>query len=161
MKAPLLRKSHRPTVADVAEAAGLSVATVDRVINGRLRVRAKTAARVRDAAEAIGFHAATLIGKRAGSARPAMTFGFLLQRHSIQFYEALGEAMAFATQASQAITGTPLVEFLDDLRPSNVAERLKAMALRLTPWPSSPATILRSRGRSQICGSRGSRSSRC
>ncbi len=91
------RKSDRATVADVAEAAGVSVATVDRVINGRLRVRAKTAARVQEAALAIGFHAATLISKRAEPARATMIFGFLLQRHSVQFYKALGAAMTLAT----------------------------------------------------------------
>ena len=56
---PLL--SRRPTIANVAEAAGVSVATVDRVLNARHSVRETTAERVLAAAEAIGFHAAPLL----------------------------------------------------------------------------------------------------
>ncbi|HUG61288.1 MAG TPA: LacI family DNA-binding transcriptional regulator, partial [Methylomirabilota bacterium] len=36
----------RPTIEDVARSAGVSVATVDRVLNGRQKVREDTARRV-------------------------------------------------------------------------------------------------------------------
>ncbi|SDZ47366.1 LacI family transcriptional regulator, partial [Jannaschia faecimaris] len=42
--------ANRPTIADLARAAGVSTATVDRVLNGRLSVRAETARKVQDAA---------------------------------------------------------------------------------------------------------------
>lgn len=45
----------RPTVHDIAEAAGVSLATVDRVLNRRPGVRAATRARVEDAIGRIGF----------------------------------------------------------------------------------------------------------
>ncbi|MDB5524361.1 MAG: LacI family transcriptional regulator [Rhizobium sp.] len=45
----------RPTVHDIAEAAGVSLATVDRVLNRRPGVRAETRARVEDAIGRIGF----------------------------------------------------------------------------------------------------------
>ena len=54
----------RPTLADLARAAGVSVATVDRVLNARHRVREPTAERVLGAAEAIGFHGAPLMKRR-------------------------------------------------------------------------------------------------
>lgn len=123
-----IRKSDRPTVADVANHAGLSVATVDRVINGRLPVRAKTAGRVKAAAEELGFHAKVLIGQRLAIDRPFMRFGFLLQRHSEQFYGAFGTALEQATKLSDAFHGESLVEYLDDLRPAHVADRLREMA---------------------------------
>ncbi|TFL19266.1 LacI family DNA-binding transcriptional regulator [Jannaschia formosa] len=44
-----------PTTQDVAQAAGVSLATVDRVLNGRPGVRAATVARVRAAIERIGY----------------------------------------------------------------------------------------------------------
>ena len=47
--------SKRPTLADLAAAAGVSIATVDRVLNSRHRVREPTAERVLGAAEAMGF----------------------------------------------------------------------------------------------------------
>ncbi|MFO6463457.1 LacI family DNA-binding transcriptional regulator [Jannaschia sp. KMU-145] len=44
-----------PTTLDVAEAAGVSLATVDRVLNGRPGVREATVARVREAIDRIGY----------------------------------------------------------------------------------------------------------
>lgn len=125
------RKSDRPTVADVAAAAGVSVATVDRVINGRLPVRAKTAQRVKTAAEEVGFHAKILISHRLADERPQMRFGFMLQRHSEQFYRAFGNALEHATRSSDSFSGDPLVEYLDDLRPAHVAERLRELAAKV------------------------------
>lgn len=43
------------TIADVAEAAGVSAATVDRVLNGRAGVHARTRSRVLRAAEGLGY----------------------------------------------------------------------------------------------------------
>lgn len=123
-------RSGRPTVADVAERAGVSVATVDRVINARLPVKAKTAARVREAAEAMGYHAASLIRQRTTPEQQVLRLGFLLQRHSTQFYSALGAAMENATRASEGVHGIPVVEYLDDLTPAFVAERVRDMAAR-------------------------------
>ncbi|MCR9122822.1 MAG: LacI family DNA-binding transcriptional regulator [Phyllobacteriaceae bacterium] len=45
----------RPTVHDIAQTAGVSLATVDRVLNKRPGVRAKTIARVNDAIEKLGY----------------------------------------------------------------------------------------------------------
>ena len=45
-----------PTIQDVARKAGVSVATVSRVINGQENVRADTVARVRQAIEDLGYH---------------------------------------------------------------------------------------------------------
>ena len=123
-------KAGRPTIADVAQAAGVSVSTVDRVINGRLPVRNANATRVRVAAEAVGFHAAALIRQRSTPSRPALTLGFILQRHSVQFYQALGEALEAAAVSSPEISSRPIVEYLDDLRPAVVADSLRHMCGR-------------------------------
>ena len=49
--------SKRPTLVDLAEAAGVSLATVDRVLNARHRVREPTAERVlQELADAILHH---------------------------------------------------------------------------------------------------------
>jgi LacI family transcriptional regulator len=45
----------RPTVNDIARAAGVSLATVDRVINARAGVRAKTIDRVNEAIDRLGY----------------------------------------------------------------------------------------------------------
>ena len=114
----------RPTIADLARAAGVSVSTVDRVLNGRNPVRPATAERVLTAAEAIGFHATGILRQRLGADRPERTLGFLLQQPSRTFYRRLGEALTEATKTSPAIRGRAVVEFLDDLTPGSVSARL-------------------------------------
>ncbi|RVA59678.1 LacI family DNA-binding transcriptional regulator, partial [Mesorhizobium sp. M7A.F.Ca.CA.004.09.1.2] len=54
----------RPTISDLARISGVSVATVDRVLNNRLPVREETARRVYETATDIGYHAAGLIKQR-------------------------------------------------------------------------------------------------
>jgi len=49
--------SRRPTIRDVADRAGVSIATVSRVLNGRADVSAETRERVREVAEAVGYSA--------------------------------------------------------------------------------------------------------
>ena len=45
----------RPTVHDIAKEAGVSLATVDRVLNARPGVREKTIARVQEAVARLGY----------------------------------------------------------------------------------------------------------
>ncbi|MDN3713026.1 LacI family DNA-binding transcriptional regulator [Paracoccus cavernae] len=75
----------RPTIEDVAAAAGVSVATVDRVLNGRAKVREETARKVSNAAEAIGYHAATAIRARVMADRPEIHLGIVLQKERHAF----------------------------------------------------------------------------
>ncbi len=65
----------------------MSVATVDRVLNARHRVREATAERVLGAAEAIGYHGTPLLKSRLHLQVPERTFAFLLQREDA-FYGA-------------------------------------------------------------------------
>lgn len=53
-----MNNNKRPTIATVAAHAGLSVATVDRVLNARAPVNPDTAEQVFQAAEAVGYFAA-------------------------------------------------------------------------------------------------------
>ena len=72
--------AKRPRISDLAQASGVSVATVDRVLNSRLPVREETARRVYEAASAIGYHAASLIKQRMRQDLPEYRLGFLLQK---------------------------------------------------------------------------------
>jgi len=62
------RKHGRVTIADVAEQAGVSVATVSKVINDRYGVAEDTGARVRAVIDALGYHA-SLVGQSLRSRR--------------------------------------------------------------------------------------------
>lgn len=115
---------ERPTIVDLARAAEVSVSTVDRVLNRRDPVRAATAEKVLAAAEAIGFYATDLIRQRLGKDKPERTFGFLLQQRSRTYYRLLGNAVAEATRTSTEVRGRAVVEFMDDLTPGAVSERL-------------------------------------
>src|SRR3712207_1309211 len=97
--------SRRPTIADLAREAGVSVATVDRVLNGRHPVREDTARRVLAAAEEIGFHATSLLKQRVHVDAPQRTFGFVLQKESHHFYQALATALADAVRTAPGVRG--------------------------------------------------------
>jgi LacI family transcriptional regulator len=118
----------RPTIADLAGAAGVSVSTVDRVLNGRDPVRRDKAEKVLAAARAIGFHGAQAIRQRLTAETPERVFGFLLLREKGAFYRGLAQTLTQAVAASPAIRGRAKVVFLEDLAPAAVAEQIAALA---------------------------------
>lgn len=119
----------RPTITDLARQAGVSVATVDRVLNRRLPVREDTALRVVGAAEAIGYHATGLLKRRMSEA-PRRTLGFLLQKRHDSFYQAFGAELVKCTKACEGIDGKAIVDFVDELVPARIAARIKDMSER-------------------------------
>ena len=88
--------SNRPTIADLARAAGVSVATVDRVLNGRHPVREETARRVYEAAKSIGYHAVGLIRQRVFEDLPQYKLAFVLQKPEQSFYKAVAKEIESA-----------------------------------------------------------------
>jgi LacI family transcriptional regulator len=77
----------RPTTKDLALAAGVSLATVDRVLNDRAGVRQNTVARVNQAIEKIGF-TRNLVAANLARGK-TYRFLFLLPRTGDQFLEGL------------------------------------------------------------------------
>jgi LacI family transcriptional regulator len=118
----------RPTIADLADAAGVSVATVDRVLNQRLPVSSHTAQLVVEAAEKIGYHATGLL-KRRISEVPKRRFTFLLQK-KYDFYQEFGRELLQATNGCDTVVARPTVEFVEEVVPSVIAERLTDFAKR-------------------------------
>ncbi|MGJ3261795.1 MAG: LacI family DNA-binding transcriptional regulator [Salinarimonas sp.] len=84
----------RPTVNDIAKEAGVSLATVDRVLNARPGVRAKTVVRVNEAIERLGYvrdvAAANLARRRS------YRVAFVLPDSRTTFMQALRTAIATA-----------------------------------------------------------------
>lgn len=120
--------SRRPTIADLAQKAGVSVATVDRVLNQRHPVREDTTRRVLRAAEEIGFHATALIRQRLSPDAPRRTFGFVLQKEAHYFYQALSAALQDAVYATPSVRGQPIVSFAAELTPHATTEKLLEIA---------------------------------
>jgi len=125
-----MSNTKRPTIATVAEHAGLSVATVDRVLNARAPVNPATAEQVFQAAEAVGYFAARLIGQRIRERRPTYRFGVLLLGTAQAFY---GNVAAAITEAAQRHTGANLsvqFEYVFDRTPSAIVAQIEQLAVQ-------------------------------
>ena len=115
------------TIPAIAQAAGVSTATVDRVLNSRLPVREGTALRVIEAAEALGYHAVHVMRQRLPARGAAKRLGFCLQKRASPFYQAFAQALREAVERHTQGRGTAIVEFVDDLEPLAIGEKLLAL----------------------------------
>lgn len=77
------------TLVDVAKAAGVSVATVDRVLNGRAQVSNKRAQLVYEAARALQYHGLPILRARAPQPSRRFRLGVALRRRHNAFYQAI------------------------------------------------------------------------
>ena len=117
----------RPNQFDIARRAGVGIATVDRVLNGRRKVKAETAERVYQAAIDVGYHAAPLIRHRIDQAAPEMTFGFVLPKEAQPFYRALSQALSDEVSAYRAVRGRAVFRYAKTQSPKEFADILTTM----------------------------------
>jgi LacI family transcriptional regulator len=118
----------RPTIRDLADAAGVSIATVNRVIGGAGNVKPATMQQIKDAAQAIGFYGLGAIESRVAAARAKYRFGFLLHQPSRAFYKNLAQALRGACERVTDCQVEARIEFVEDLSPQNIAQRMLALA---------------------------------
>jgi LacI family transcriptional regulator len=124
------QRPGRPTIADLAARAGVSVATVDRVLNRRHPVREATARRVLEAAESLGYHATSLLRARVEEQHKPCRMGFLLQRESSPFYQQLARDLETAAQSLDG-RERPLIEFVAQLDAASIVERMQSLSRRV------------------------------
>lgn len=117
----------RPTIADVAAAAGVSVATVDRVLNARLPVREETSKKVFAAAEKIGFHGTNIIRQRMLADLPSYDLGFILRKERQAFYQTFAEKLEAAALAVKGRRLRVHVRFARSGEPAELADLLLGM----------------------------------
>lgn len=120
----------RPTIPDLAAAAGVSVSTVNRVLNDADSVRQPTRERVMMAAEQIGFYGLGTIQHAVQIGKPTHRLGVLLQRGGRTFYRTLGEAVAKAADQLTEHNIELTVEYLEDLTPEKVAAHIEKLGER-------------------------------
>lgn len=115
----------RPTIPDLANAAGVSVATVNRVLAGSESVRMPTRMLVQEAAERIGFYGLGTIQAKVAASRPKYRLGFLLLQPHRPFYQLCAAAIRTAAleAANSGVDVEVRIEFLEDLSPQNTATR--------------------------------------
>ncbi|MGV6846946.1 MAG: LacI family DNA-binding transcriptional regulator [Marinibacterium sp.] len=115
----------RPTVHDIAKEAGVSLATVDRVLNARPGVRDKTVARVRAAIDRLGYvrdpYAANLARQRQ------YRFACVLPDGEGQFVGTLRKAVNEAMLAQQAERISISVLRVPEDDPHAAVRRLRAL----------------------------------
>ncbi|BAV74719.1 LacI family transcriptional regulator [Pseudomonas chlororaphis subsp. aurantiaca] len=125
-----MNQPKRPTIATVAEHAGLSVATVDRVLNARAPVNPATAEQVFQAAEAVGYFAARLIGQRIRERRPSYRFGILLLGTAQAFYANVAAAITEAAQRQAGANLSIQFEYVFDRTPSAIITQIEQLAVQ-------------------------------
>lgn len=118
---------NRPTIADLAEAAGVSVSTVNRILGGTTPVRGQTMQRVQNAAERIGFYGIGAIEDRLRKSSPHYRMGFLLQQSTRELYQLFNRKIVAACRSRRDEIVDPLVDFVDRLTPDNISSRLLAL----------------------------------
>ncbi len=121
--------AKRPTIPDLAEAAGVSISTVNRVIKNADSVRQSTRELVLRVAQEIGFYGLGTIQHAVHSNRESYKFGILLLQKHRQFYASLAQALKRAAERRLDKSIELDIEHLDDLSPHIICERLEAMAL--------------------------------
>src|SRR5215211_6164477 len=118
---------NRPTIADLAQAAGVSVSTINRILAGSGSVRTAKIQRVRDAADRIGFYGLNVIDARKKQSMPRYRFGFLLQQSSRELYQLFARKIREAASERRDEEVTPVIEFADELEPEKIAAHLTAL----------------------------------
>ncbi|SFV28369.1 LacI family transcriptional regulator [Devosia crocina] len=116
------------TIAQLAREAGVSVATVDRLMNGREKVRAETALKIEQAARRLGYHGANAISSRVDGHRPELAFGFILQKGQHAFYQHFAEELQAAMEACQSHRIRIHLRFAETTQPGELAELVRSLS---------------------------------
>lgn len=117
----------RATISDVAREAGVSVSTVNRILSGGQGVRRLTMQSVQDAAERVGYYGVGAIAARKYESLPRYRLGFLLQQSTRAVYRLIADRIEDACRQRRDERIDPVIEFVDQLVPEQIAERLLAM----------------------------------
>ena len=142
--------SRRPTIHDVAREAGLSPATVDRVLNAREKVREETARKVYEAARLVGYHAAPLIGQRVQMDLPRLRLGVVLHKERQAFYQTFKAEIDRAVTQAVGVRASAIVEFAASQAPGDfvalierLADRCDAVAATAVTHPDLTDAVIR------------------
>lgn len=122
--------ARRPGMAALAAAAGVSVATVDRALNGREQVAADTRTRIAEAAQRIGHPAAWRLHGSGPAPGRTLRFGVVLHKQGQDFYRAFAQELERAIAEIPGLRGELVLEFSASQAPSDMAASLRAMAGR-------------------------------
>ncbi|MBD9490067.1 MULTISPECIES: LacI family DNA-binding transcriptional regulator [unclassified Ensifer] len=115
---------NRPTISDLANTAGVSLSTVNRLLHGTGTVRDDTVDRILQAADKIGFYGLGALRQRKQDNLPHRRFSFLMQQSHRPLYQLWAEGLKAAAQRRIDAVIEPEVIFEDDLSPEAVSANL-------------------------------------
>lgn len=123
---------RRPGMKELAAAAGLSIATIDRALNGRQNVQADTLAHIAATARSIGHPAAGRLSGAPGPEGdlPVLRIGVALHKQGQDFYKAFAEALHQAVAAETGVRARLILEFSSSQAPSEMARLMRSMSGR-------------------------------
>jgi len=122
--------ARRAGLVELAEAAGVSLSTVDRCLNGREQVSGTARVRILEAAVRLGHPAALRLGAATPVALPELRFGVVLHKQGQDFYKAFAEELRRAITRVHGLRGRLVLEFAASQAPSEMAGLLRGMAGR-------------------------------
>lgn len=119
--------SRRPGMAQLAAAAGVSVATIDRILNGRQTVAAATRAHVAAVAQRIDHPAAARLGAAGPVLLPEIRLGVVLHKQGQDFYKAFAQELHRSIAEITSARAQLVLEFSVSQAPSEMASLLRSM----------------------------------
>ena len=120
----------RPTIRDLAQEAGVSVSTVNRVLAGDGTVRDHTVQQVKDTAERIGYYGVRAIQAKIIARKPRLRFGFILHQPTRKLYKMIGAALETAARAHGDREIETEIFYAEDLAPQVIAAKLVELGER-------------------------------
>ena len=129
----MAKQGKKPTLSEVAAAAGVGTTTVSRVINGGKRVNPRTLARVQKAIEALGYmpnQAARIL-----KGHPTRTIGLIIPSIADPFFASCAEAAQAVARAKDSllIVTTTQNDLPSELESINVLMSHRADGLIIAP----------------------------
>ncbi len=115
----------------MAQEAGVSIATVNRVVAGAPGVREETALKVAEAAARIGYHGHTLMSQQATALLPEVRIGVLLQKEKQSFYRGFADHLVRSAADCTTARVKLVLEFAASAAPRDAAAQLDRMASRV------------------------------
>jgi LacI family transcriptional regulator len=95
---------RRPTMKDVAALAGVSLATVSRVVNGNADVRSDLAARVQDAVDVLGYRRDLTASTLRRTDRVSSSIGLIIEDVANPFFSALHRGVEDVARRHDVLT---------------------------------------------------------
>lgn len=120
--------AKRVTAADVARRAGVSTATVDRVLNGRTAVSDKRAELVYQAARELNYHGVPALRSRLPVRRKVVRIGLALRRRHNSFYVAVEAAIRSASTKFEEADIDLTVVYQSNNSPREAASIIRKLA---------------------------------